>query len=429
MIAALTNSHSALRRDWSFGFAAGTVPHGSLLGDPLPMHHARGPLHLLRQAAMAQAMLVSDPQPAPSAAGGMDPPGNLAIPPSHELPVGGMGAFADHELLNSPGKLRRFSNNAMVVDTSPSVPVLPSLADVCAESLLLWHVHQTVNREGPPTSKRRRLRGKCAPLVSEVGPCIADRSLSVHEHKFKATDRQRVSQVAARVMGAAFRLTVREARTRFASLWKAASVETRTHWCHFARCADYPQPLASGPVSPLKVKDEIAIEAYGALFTWQTAIGRGQDSVRNWLDLNIEGETLFDLMQGDKELQYAFSTFSQWVESQCACQDFSIWATAMEANTSPDARAAVHLHAFVCADWKLRHTPQWVKGDATSSQWQWQGYNPFVRVTAVRGNADAKKVLVQGLFYCQARKVGSLFSAGNVAAGKDFAAYCCTPMS
>jgi hypothetical protein len=82
-------------------------------------------------------------------------------------------------------------------------------------------------------------------------------------------------------------------------------------------------------------------------------------------------------------------------------------------------KAIVHLHAFVCCDWKSVSLKLCKKGLADRQIWQYKSFYPTVNPANIRGNMNAQKILPQGLFYCMVDKFGGLFKASNVEAGKD----------
>jgi hypothetical protein len=153
------------------------------------------------------------------------------------------------------------------------------------------------------------------------------------------------------------------------------------------------------------------------LFAWQTAIGRQPDAARGSVEAGIRDESLCDLTQGDAYLRDGVCQLCEWMDEACAKHGFKIWGACVETN-GDRGPAGVHLHAYVCQGWKARGTPDWGTANFNPSDWKYQGYESFPRVSTLRGNACAKKLLTQGLYYAQAMKVGAVFSGGNVAAGK-----------
>ena len=154
------------------------------------------------------------------------------------------------------------------------------------------------------------------------------------------------------------------------------------------------------------------------MFTWQTAIGRSSDRVRAWVDLGVACSTLCDLIKGDPELKATFDAFALWVDHMCVEQGFQHWSAAME--VSPSGKdAVIHLHAYVCADWKAIVRRDVKKGRADREIWKYSSFTPNVNSTTVKGNANVQKVLTQALFYCMVDKIGGVFRAANLVAGKD----------
>ena len=59
------------------------------------------------------------------------------------------------------------------------------------------------------------------------------------------------------------------------------------------------------------------------------------------------------------------------------------------------------------------------KGRADRQIWQFKSFYPNVSPANIRGNMNAQKILPHGLFYCMIDKIGGLFNASNLEAGKD----------
>ena len=76
---------------------------------------------------------------------------------------------------------------------------------------------------------------------------------------------------------------------------------------------------------------------------------------------------------------------------------------------SPSGKdAVVHLHAYVCADWKSVVRRDVKKGRADREMWKYSSFTPNVNSTTVKGNANVQKA--QCLFYCMVDKIGGVCS-------------------
>ena len=188
-------------------------------------------------------------------------------------------------------------------------------------------------------------------------------------------------------------------------------------WCTLGTYDEY-NDLNQSDSSVVQPPASTPIECFGALFTWQTAIGRCMDRVREWVGLGVSCNTLCDLLQGDSEYTAFFDAFTFWIEHMCVEQGYQYWSASME--VSPSGKdAVVNLHAYVCADWKAILRRDVKKGRADREIWKYNSFTPNVNPTTVKGNANVQKVLTQALFFCMVDKIGGVFRAANLVAGKD----------
>lgn len=317
---------------------------------------------------------------------------------------------------HSPRKLRRMANATLHLPLELAVPKLPAQNTVSISGLLAWHSAQLAHTGGL-TGDRRRVRSKGPAPIGTVATLLArDPEAVLDDRLIIASDRLKASQAAAKVFAWAYGLSAREGRRLSAPLWTRSSQQAKNNWYVLTSYAEYPDLLESALVQAERAATDC--ESFGALFTWQTSIGRQDDIVKYWISHGVVGEQLSDLMSGDASLKASFDVFCSWLAAQTQSCGFAFWAAAMETNMSGSA-AVVHLHAYVCQDWRTKGSSKWVKGNASADAWAYGSYTPDCRLTWLRGNCDPKKLMTSGLFYCSAKKVGSVFQASNLTPGKD----------
>jgi hypothetical protein len=218
-------------------------------------------------------------------------------------------------------------------------------------------------------------------------------------------------------MGASYALSAREARKATSALWAAASQDTKNKWFTLSRAEGYEQ-LAVAVLPRGSLAAASGHEAFGAMLTWQSSIGRANDKVSQWAAHGFDFATVCELMAGDAELNDIFISFCAWLSVTCKKQRFHLWSAAMEANPSRKS-AVVHLHAYVCVNWRFRGKPEWQMGSLEAEEWRFGSFAPHVQPTIVHRNANVQKLMTSGLFYCVAPKVGSIFRYSELVAGKD----------
>lgn len=323
---------------------------------------------------------------------------------------------ANSALLVSPRKLRRIAQSTLMVPEQVHRVTLPDARVVTMGELLSWHCSQLVQK-GRLSGARRVMREK-GPLSFGVvaSMLMKDPLADVHGGNVHCDKRHLGARSAAKVYAVAYRVSVRDARHAMASKWQCADIVIRNNWAALTTHADY--KLAADECRDPAQEDAADSEAYGCLFTWQTSIGRADDTVRMWVSRGIGGDVLCDLMSGEPSLKNNFEVFCKWLAAQTKELGFRYWAAAMETNQS-GGEAVVHLHAYVCVDWRNRGTSRWMKCKADPEHWQYGGFAPDARYTILKGNVDAKKLMSGGLFYCSAKKVGSVFQMANAVPGKD----------
>lgn len=326
----------------------------------------------------------------------------------------------------SPRKLRRLARETFILPIPFYTERLPDSEAVTMLLLLAWHAGDMVrknNWQDKPT--RRRTKSAC--LLPELCVLLAKNPLAVVPlPPITGKDRVYASHIAAKVMASAYDWSVRRAREGVSALWPSTPQDVKNKWFLLSTHPEYNDQWIDPSVPEVHPDTAAPVEAVGAMFTWQTSIGRCGDRVQGWVRLGLASDTLCDLMKGDAELKSHFEAFSTWVSNMCEAQGFVHWSAGMEVCPSLQD-AVVHLHAYVCVNWRAASRRNGKKGRADRDTWKYGSFRPDVNPTTVKGNANVQKILTQGLFYCMVEKIGGLFRASNVEAGKDRSVTVCSP--
>ena len=192
-------------------------------------------------------------------------------------------------------------------------------------------------------------------------------------------------------------------------LWHAAPASVRDNCCQLLSTVSY-STLSMRAAMPLPDGAHLPIEeCSGCMLSWQSCLGRGGDVVRYWLSHDISELVLLQLVQGDATCQALFEAFLSFLQCMVQRTGFTHHSAAMELNCEDwSTCAVVHFHAHCCVDWEVRE-PELLKVNFARKQWQYDGSSPHMTFTMVKRNADPKKLMTLGLFYCASRKVGSVF--------------------
>lgn len=318
----------------------------------------------------------------------------------------------------SPTKMRRLARQTLRFAMEFHTDKLPDVEDVTMVSLLAWLAAVLVRRHGWQDVKLRK-RFKRELSLAEVCVALAkDPLCHLPPGQVSGTQRVRACQEAAKVLAKAYDLRARAARKLAEKLWARTPPEVKDKWWLLPRYDQYEVPEGTHLFSAQQGPSSDVLECHGAMFTWQTTIGRESDRVREWVQLGITRSTLCDLMKDDADLKQYFEKFKSWVSAMCEGHGYKHWSAAMEVSPSGQA-AVVHLHAYVCVDWKAVARRDCQKPRSDRGLWQYKSFHPHITPTAIRGNANAQKVLTQGLIYCMLDKIGGVFTASNTEAGKD----------
>lgn len=321
---------------------------------------------------------------------------------------------------SSPTKLKAIARKTLKLPPLILQSTLPKYQDVTAANLLAWHAGCLVLHHD--LKEKRVRRSSKAPLDTEsiIVTCAAAPDHPGGDRTRSWQERQSIKHNAARLFSKVFQMTAVQGRTAWQPIWANAPEAVRANWGRLLEAEGYEKLVQEAePPSDEPEDGSHVVECHGAMLTWQSLLGRSDDPVRCWLSHNIGRDVLVELMQGDEICKSVFKTFCSFVDDLASPNGFKHFACAMELNAPDAARAVVHLHAYIAISWIQGRIPELVKGTFLQEQWQYGGYAPHVAFTKIKRNADPKKLICQGLFYCAAPKIGSVFRHCSLEPGKD----------
>lgn len=321
---------------------------------------------------------------------------------------------------NSPTKLKAIARSTVKLPPLISQSTMPKLEDVTAASLLAWHAGRLVLHHN---LKEKRLRRTSKTPFDTEDLLVTLAANPWHQSPEKprtCVDRLKLKFGVARIFSKVYNLGIREGRAAWQLTWSVTPADIRENWARLLEAEGYEKLEQEAEPKQEEVEPvSRAVDCHGAMLTWQTALGRGDDIVRHWLSHKISRDVLVELMEGDESCKAIFKTFCAFVDNLVSQNGFKHYACAMELNAQDAARAVVHLHAYVAISWVQGRTPELVKGKLQQEDWQYCGFAPHVTLTKIKRNADPRKLICQGLFYCAAPKIGSVFRHCSIEPGKD----------
>ena len=345
------------------------------------------------------------------------------LPVEQEPDLSTSGSSAALQLASeSPGQMARHARKHLILPASIAFRIQPSLEDVSADSFLSYLAGFYITKHCLHNNVRFRVRGKKAAFGARdlLFALAAGEQVPKVLKKIDWKARNAAKIAAAAVFADHYPQTLRIARNKWSALWLNCSVAVKNIWAHVVDLGYGPDKFKRPELTAREadVATRVDFTCPGALFTWQTDLGRNSDIVQHWVDIGIGVETLCDLMQGDSFCQSRWQHFRDTVAGLVHEAHFVHWSCAMEVCTK-GAQAVVHLHAFGCVDWENYVGKASFKVTFCLEDWRYGGIKPHVVSTNISRNACAKKVVATALFYCCAPKFGSVFQFCSLTPGED----------
>jgi hypothetical protein len=264
-------------------------------------------------------------------------------------------------------------------------------------------------------AKRQRLRSKSPMSKSDfLKRILRDPFTPVVVVDLTWETRRLGQDFMSRVLSVVTNQTARKCRNIIRPIWNNTSDVIKQNAYSVMLQFGKPEVDRPGP----KV-EEPPDEVLGVLITWQTKWGRSSDFVGRLLEAGVSLGELEEVCRGNASLTQYFDDFSVFVEQQTEKYRFSVFACSLELNSETSGVNKVHLHAYVCVNWKLWKQPEWSKRLFNTKWWTYQDEVPHVVYTNIRPNANPVRTLSSGAYYVVAPKIGSVFRRCNLRMWKD----------
>jgi len=320
--------------------------------------------------------------------------------------------------LATPSEVKALVNRAWpAFPKRARMPALPPVATLTARDVLSFHAQFVM--EAPDyqtTDGRRRLTGKAPPPVHQVlchVRCWPDTRMMAEAMTWE--QRRQAGNFLAAIYALHLKISVRQARDSTKDMWSKASEVCKEHCFAVLQAVGMPIPCTAGP----KTEDDGLMQCFGVMATWQTKWGRDGDCVGRMAAARVDSKDMQDIARQDVDMLKFFNRFAAWIRDSVADWGFEVWACSMELNSEEAVTNRVHLHAYLCKDWRKWKQQLWQKATFQTSQLVFELMRPHLAPAALKHNANPIRVLPGGLYYVLAPKIGSLHRLGNVTVFKE----------
>jgi len=320
----------------------------------------------------------------------------------------------------SPQKAKKMANGGWLAPASrlSSIASLPDIAAVDAETLMCRWLAQLLDstRFAGVQEKRRRLAGKQPEDTRTILERIAG-APSEPARQIGSSWKQRrdaffyFSQVAANM----YQMSVRPARDSLVQTWKRTPLAIKNNMVFVMELVEAPAHEASAPVPR---QPDAVVECFGVLLTWHTRWGRSADFVNKVFQNCDALDEQCELLRSHPPLEEAFHSFDTWVAAIVKDIGFTYYACAMELCQSTAPTGKVHLHAYLACNWSLWRGGSWAPVKVDTRTLSWGSFTPHVQMAQAKGRGNPRRMLQEGLYYCVAPKIGSVFRSANFAVWK-----------
>ena len=280
-----------------------------------------------------------------------------------------------------------------------------------------------------PQPARKRKRGKQCPSVGEMLHRLVQLPDADPAPHLSASARRRGHHELERRVAADTGQSVRACRSRVAEMWRQSSRHVQNGWAVMAmvtqemyeKVGHRTRILKSLPDALDRPDDDgvyasrQTLSLLGGLFTWHSNIGLQDPAVLQLVSDGVQGDALLERMLDLPLYNQAWVAFSRWATAKASAMGFCTHATCMELCSESDSPHRVHLHGFFGPDMNFARKQQCHKQIAIDfDEWAWQGYPPNVQaVLPHRKGKGAFSEIVGGVYYVLAKKIGSMYRAGN----------------
>ena len=240
-----------------------------------------------------------------------------------------------------------------------------------------------------------------------------------HVRKFNCEGRRRIRDRVLSLVSKLYKTTWRT--TRDMLNWQGYCASDAL-WGNWQDAMDYLGSNFEGSgAESRRIRDGTTKDpgSYGVMLTWQTMWGRSAGDTKRLFDAGVAIPEIAEACCQDPQLQTAFAEFSKWVAVCSGQVGFEVWQTSMELNSDTAEVNRVHLHAFMCRDWKFFKSFNWLPRLVEPKEWDWRGIRPHVKLCTGRKSQNPQKSLIPALYYLTFPQVGSVFRDGNRRLGWD----------
>ena len=287
--------------------------------------------------------------------------------------------------------------------------------NVCANVLQKYAALLLETHQGGVT-KRQRLRSKSPMSKSEfLKRILRDpwNPLVIVDLSWEA--RRLGQDFMAGALSVVASQSVRKSRDYIRNIWNNTPDVIKQNAHSFLVQFGKPDMNARSP----KVAEQPPDEVLGVLCTWQTKWGRHSDFLGRLLEAGVSLSDTEEVCRGNESMIEYFNEFSAFVEQQTDKYGFSVYSCSLELNSDTSGVNKVHLHAYVCVNWKLWKQPEWGKRIFQRKWWTYQHEVPHVVFTNIRPNANPVRQLSGATYYVVAPKIGSIFRRCSLRMWKD----------
>lgn len=316
----------------------------------------------------------------------------------------------------SPSKTSRAANGAWQAPARRSlVRALPDLPVVEIAQVLQWHAAYLLDsgKHGSAGGKRRRLTGKQPMTNHEILEFLAnDPEKPLRSLPTTWQERRHSYLYVCQLAAHHHKVQVRLARQHMKEAWTRAPIEVKINATCLRELVEAPVAIDAKSVATTARTD---VDCYGILLTWHTRWGRGADFVFEVLQNCRDREEQCDILRTHGPLEESFQSFDKWIAATSVQMGFAYYAACMEL-CEPDAPSGrVHLHAYLCLNWRHWRGGDWHPLTVALPGLKWNEFTPHAQVAEAKSRGNPRRILQEGLYYCIAPKIGSLFRGANFA--------------
>ena len=156
------------------------------------------------------------------------------------------------------------------------------------------------------------------------------------------------------------------------------------------------------------------LDVHGMLCSWNTRAGLDGAHLQRAKAENLAGDNLVAFLIQSAVYVAVWQGFARFVQRLANAWGFPTWACCMEVSLNSEEYGRVHLHAFwgqALSNTGWNTTACQIR--VQPERLRWDGNLPDLKVMRVKGWSNQPEKTSGGLYYCWAKKNGSMFRTGN----------------